>query len=150
MVDPLARLVDCGLVDGDGDGADYLGPSGELGPPVGLWSWDVEADIVSWTTELLDMFGLTVGPPTSYRAFLEAVLEDDRDDVARAIDVALVSGGRYVITFRCPTASSRDRWFHATGRRLPSIPGRSCQVGGMVKYLNPPAAGPGPGVIGCG
>lgn len=131
-------------------GVDYVAPTGELGPPVGLWWWDVDTDVVSWTTELLDMFALTVGPPTSYRAFLDGVLDDDRDDVAQAIDDALVTGEPYVISFRCPTAGHRDRWFHATGRRLPTTGGRPRRVGGMVKYLNPPAAAGERGVIGCG
>lgn len=132
-------------------GVDYVAPSGELGPPVGLWWWDVDTDAVSWTTELLDMFALTVGPPATYRAFLDVVLDDDRDDVARAIDVALITGEPYVITFRWPTTGGRDRWFHATGRRLPATAGRPCRVGGMVKYLNPPpATGREPVVIGCG
>ena len=118
-------------------GVDYLAPHPTTGPPVGIWLWDVDADTVSWSTEMLDMFGFTVGPPASYRDFLVAVVEDDRDGIDRAIRRTLADGCPYVADFGIADLAGRERWFHAAGRLLEPSPGGGRRLGGLLKYLNP-------------
>ena len=120
--------------DGTGvraSGVDYLAPQPTKGPPVGTWYWDADADTVSWSTELLDMFGFKVGPPVAYGDFLAAVLEDDRDGIDRAIRQTLcrrrsVRGRlrdrrprrpRALVPRRRPTARRSDRRWPGARRR---------------------------------
>ncbi len=133
-------------------GVDILHTCGDVAPPVGTWLWDVDADVVSWSPELLDMVDVRVGPPVSCAAFLASVLEDDRQLVHRAIERALATGEPYAVTFRCPTRAGRDRWFHATGRCDPARRAAGARrLGGLVKYLNPPPSrSPVPDPIGSG
>lgn len=131
-------------------GVEHLRPDGEPGPPIGTWHWDADRDVVSWSPELLDMFGMRVGPPVSYAAFLSVVLDDDRDGFARLVERTLLDGHPFVATFRCPTDGERDLWFHATGCRSHGWPRRR-RLAGVVKYLNPPRTWPArSSPIGCG
>lgn len=130
-------------------GVDYLQPAVDSGPPVGTWHWDADRDVVSWSPELLDMFGMQIGPPASYDAFLAVILDDDRDGFARHVERALVEGQPFVATFRCPTKGEHDLWFHATGCRCAADPGQR-RLSGLVKYLNPPSTWPRRSPIGCG
>jgi hypothetical protein len=117
-------------------GVDYVGPAGVVGPPVGTWRWDIETDTVVWSTELLDMFNLGVGPPTSYEGFLDSVHVEDRDDVEQAVRWSLCSGEPFVANFRGVDDDERDHWFHTAGRFEPSAGRSSGQLCGIVKYLN--------------
>ena len=118
-------------------GVDYVGRDDVVGPPVGTWRWDIDADQVVWSTELLDMFGLGVGPPMSYQRFLDSVHDEDRDDVDQAVRWSLCSGDPFVADFRGVDDGERDRWFHAAGRVEPDAGGSRGQLCGIVKYLNP-------------
>ena len=118
-------------------GVDYVGLDGVVGPPVGTWRWDIDTDTVVWSTELLDMFELGVGPPTSYQRFLDSVHVDDREDVERAVQWSVCSGEPFVADFRGVDDGDRDRWFHAAGRIESNASGSSGQLCGIVKYLNP-------------
>src|SRR5215211_8714533 len=117
-------------------GATYLRPA-EWGCPVGTWRWYVEHEAVSWSPELLDMFGMQVGPPASRDAFLGTVHEDDLDTVATTLRRAVEEEGPFAYTFRCPTEDGRDRWFYAAGRCSVEQGGGHVVVG-LGKYLNPP------------
>jgi PAS domain-containing protein len=130
------------------DGVDYLRSAG-WGSPVATWCWNVDRDVVSWSPELFDMFGLEMGPPASLASFLAAVHDDDRDSVAGHVGVAVDCGGPFRYTFRCPTGGGRDAWFHAAGRCHQRTDGTRV-VAGLVKYMNPPSTPPADPVIGCG
>jgi hypothetical protein len=129
------------------DGATYLRPD-EWGCPVGTWRWYVDVEAVSWSPELLDMFGLQVGPPASQAAFLATVHADDRASVATTLRRAVDERGPFAYTFRCPAGAGLDRWFYAAGRCYVDHDGADVVVG-LVKYLNAPPTG-GRAAIGCG
>ena len=119
-------------------GFDYVGRDGEMGPPMGLWRWDIGTDIVVWSAELLDMFALAVGPPASLQAFLASVDGEDRTAVGRAVRHSVLSGDPYVADFRAARRDrGRERWFHAAGRVEPATAGRPGRLLGIVKDLNP-------------
>ncbi|MET0911017.1 MAG: PAS domain-containing protein, partial [Ilumatobacteraceae bacterium] len=118
-------------------GVDYLAPHPTKGPPAGTWLWDADHDTVTWSTELLDMFGFDVGPPVAYGDFLAVVLDDDRDSIDRAVRATMADGGPYVVDFGIADPSGREHWVHAAGRLQDRPPGSTRQLGGLLKYLNP-------------
>lgn len=68
---------------------------------VGSWDWDIEADIVSFSDEILRIFGLEPGDVSdAYDTFIEAVHPDDRDAVRKAVDDALQGRGPYNMEYR--------------------------------------------------
>ena len=52
---------------------------------VGSWEWHIPTNLVTWSDELYQMYGVPVGATVSYDAFQERVHPDDRDRVARII-----------------------------------------------------------------
>ena len=130
----------CGASGVLATGVDFLHPDGEVGPPVGTWLWDVDDDVVSWSPELLDIVSLPVGPPVSCSAFLAAVLDDDRGLVRRAIERALAT--RRALRRHVPLPhAERARPLVPRHRSVRSGARRAARrLGGLVKYLNPPAS----------
>jgi PAS domain-containing protein len=129
-------------------GVDYIGPA-DAGLPVGTWRWHVDRDVVSWSAELLDMFGLRVGPPASLQDFLANVHDDDRTDVAAQLRLAATRHSTVGYAFRCPAGGGRDRCFYGSGRSYVEPDGGRV-VAGLVKFLNAPADTAHSPVIGSG
>src|SRR5262249_37077187 len=116
----------------------YLGPDGSVPPPVGLWRWDVDADTVVWSTDLIDLLGgPSLGPPASYAPFLASVPDEDRPHVDRTLRPPLATGERCAVSFRCPAPPSRGHWFPASARRTVAADGTT-GVAGIVRFLNAP------------
>jgi PAS domain-containing protein len=113
-----------------------LGPDSDVGPAVGVWQWNSTDDTLSWSVELLNMFGFRSRPPTGRLRLLDVVLPEDRPNLARHFDRALDRGEPFVVAFRGAMPGRRDRWFQAAGRRFEHDGCR--QLGGIVKDLNPP------------
>ena len=69
---------------------------------IGSWEWDVADDRVSWSDELYRIYGLdrTDLTPT-YDGFLSRIHPDDRADVARAVEAAVVVGGLVRVRRAC-------------------------------------------------
>jgi PAS domain-containing protein len=130
-------------------GVDYVGPAAEMGLPVGTWQCDVDHDTVVWSRELLDMFTRT-HTPRSCGSFLAIVDDDDRAALQRCMRRTANDGVPLRFTFRGAGGGCRDRWFHTFGRRTVAVEGAR-QIGGIVKFLNPPSTWPSPrAAIGCG
>ena len=67
---------------------------------VGVWDWDIQADVVSWSDSLYTMLGVDPSTFDGSLATFESLLHpDDLDRVRQSIDRAL-SGGRYELEFR--------------------------------------------------
>jgi hypothetical protein len=116
-------------------GDSVMRPAPDDGPAVGIWEWETESDTVTWSVELLDMFGFLAQSPATYLRALDVVLPEDRPSVARHAERAVACGVPFDVVFRSAAPGRRDRWFHATGRR--SDHDGCCRLGGLVKDLNP-------------
>lgn len=123
-------------------------PVGAMGCPTGMWHWDPQQDIVTWSPELLWMFAMRVGPPSSYAAFLDMIVDEDRIDLAGQIQRAGDRAHEFSARFRCKGDDGHELWFHTAGRATTSPSGQ--MVAGIVKYLNPPQSWWNARTIGCG
>ncbi|WP_395659497.1 response regulator [Nocardioides sp.] len=82
---------------------------------IGSWEWDVEADQIWGSEELLALYDLDpTSFPATYDAFLDIVHEDDRDQVDAAVQGALRDGGSFVFVARVQRAD--DTWLWTRGR----------------------------------
>jgi PAS domain S-box-containing protein len=84
---------------------------------LGSWSWDIEADVVSWSDELYRIYGLAPqSMPMSYGSFLELVHPDDRPALAEAVRRCYLEGEPYVENHRVMLPDGRLRWHQGRGR----------------------------------
>jgi hypothetical protein len=128
-------------------GATYLRPSG-WACPVGSWRWQVEREVVTWSAEVLDMFGVRIGPPAHVAAFLASVHDEDQANAGAVLRRAVQEHGTFAYTFRTP-GREHDRVFYAAGRCRVDADG-GLVVAGLVKYLNPPPTPRRGAATGCG
>jgi PAS domain S-box-containing protein len=84
---------------------------------LGSWSWDIEADVVSWSDELYRIYGLAPrSVPMSYGSFLELVHPDDRPALDEAVQRCYLEGEPYVENHRVMLPDGRLRWHQGRGR----------------------------------
>ena len=107
---------------------------------VGSWSWDIEADVVSWSDELYRIYGLAPqSMPISYGGFLELVHPDDRPQLEQAVQRCYLEGEPYVENHRVILPDGRLRWHQGRGRvvMLDGRPVRMFGTGQDVTITNP-------------
>jgi PAS domain S-box-containing protein len=84
---------------------------------LGSWSWDIEADVVSWSDELYRIYGLAPqSMPMSYGSFLQLVHPDDRPALEEAVQRCYLEGEPYVENHRVMLPDGRLRWHQGRGR----------------------------------
>jgi len=84
---------------------------------IGIWSWDVATDRVTWSSNLESIHGLPPGSfDGSYTSFEDGIHRDDRPNVTAALTAALRSHEPYRVRYRtAPQDSHDDRWLEASG-----------------------------------
>jgi PAS domain S-box-containing protein len=84
---------------------------------LGSWSWDIEADVVSWSDELFRIYGLAPqSMPITYAGVLELVHPDDRAKLDVLVQRCFQFGEPYVITHRVVLPDGAVRWHQGRGR----------------------------------
>ena len=86
---------------------------------LGLWHWDVERDILTWTDRCKALFGLPADIEMSYQVFLDALHPDDRQRVQDMLPL-LEEGqlGRHEIEYRTVWPDGTVRWLAARGSAI--------------------------------
>lgn len=82
----------------------------------GMWYWDLEKDILTWTTQCKLLFGLSPETDLSYDVFLNALHPDDRDRTHEAVTIAIRDRVDYDIEYRSVWADGSVHWLTAKGR----------------------------------
>ena len=84
---------------------------------MGIWSWDVTTNAVTWSRNIESMCGLPPGSFDGTYAFLARDIHDeDRPAVLAAIDETLRTGCPYRVRYRvAPQVYGEDRWIEAAG-----------------------------------
>jgi PAS domain S-box-containing protein len=87
------------------------------GGRMGWWTRDLETDVVTWSPELEELFGLPAGSfGGSEEAFRSLVLPEDRPALNAAVEHALEHRTDYVVEFRFRHADGSIRWMDGRGR----------------------------------
>lgn len=84
---------------------------------VGVWSWEVGSDAITWSSNLESIHRLPAGSfDGTFAAFERDVHADDRADVLRSIQQTLATRKPYCVRYRLPTVNGGgERWIEATG-----------------------------------
>ena len=84
---------------------------------IGIWSWDIATNVVTWSSNIEPMCGLPPGSFDGTYAFFERnIHEEDRPKVLEALDETLRTGCPYWARYRvAPRETGEERWIEATG-----------------------------------
>jgi PAS domain S-box-containing protein len=84
---------------------------------IGVWSWDIATDAVTWSSNIESMIGLA--PETfggTFSRFTKDVHDEDRGRVLEAVKAAMRTGDPYEVRFRfAPRPGRAEIWMQAAG-----------------------------------
>lgn len=84
---------------------------------MGVWEHDLATDIVQWSPELEEIFGLKKGEfPQTRNAFYELIHEEDREKVFFEVECAVREKRDYIIEFRFYHTDGSIRWMEGRGQ----------------------------------
>jgi PAS domain S-box-containing protein len=87
------------------------------GGRMGWWTRDLETEVVTWSPELEELFGLPAGGFEGREtSFLDRVVPEDRAAVSKAVADALANRSDYLVEFRFQHADGSIRWMDGRGR----------------------------------
>ncbi|MCC3861285.1 PAS domain-containing sensor histidine kinase [Pseudemcibacter aquimaris] len=106
---------------------------------MGNWVWDIPANVVHWSDEIYNIFGLGVREfKESYEAFLERVHPEDREKVKAAVQNAVDTGHTYSVFHRIIRPDGEERVVHEIGEVLLDDDGNPIRMDGTVQDITEP------------
>jgi PAS domain S-box-containing protein len=83
---------------------------------VGLWYCDLPFDVLNWTPQVKEHFGLPPDAVVTIDTFYERMHPDDRERTRLAIDASISQRKTYDTQYRTIGLDGRTRWIRAIGR----------------------------------
>lgn len=81
---------------------------------LGSWTLDLKENVLSWSNECYNIFGIDIGTPMTYELFLEKIHEDDREKVNNSWEAA-IQGNKYEIEHRI-LVDEKIKWVREKGK----------------------------------
>jgi PAS domain S-box-containing protein len=82
----------------------------------GLWEWDLDTETLWWDETCERLFGYEPGSfPGTYDAFVDRILQSDRDTVETVVSTAIETGDRYEVEFCVEGPDGERRWIRSRG-----------------------------------
>jgi len=97
---------------------------------LGNWYWEPAKDIVWWSPETYEIFGMPGDFVPTYGNFLGILHPDDREMVRRQIQLILDGKDNFSYDARVCRPDGKTVWFHSLGRALRDERGRLVRVEG--------------------
>jgi PAS domain S-box-containing protein len=102
----------------------------------GTWEWDLVADTMDWSPEVIALHGLEEGGhPAGLGAWLDLVHPDDRRLVRTAIREAMRTDETYDVEFRVARPDGTERWAHSVGRLIRGPDGHPVRMLGTTRDI---------------
>ena len=100
---------------------------------IGSWEVDLTTGNLSWSPELLRMFGLnmTQGPPT-YDEHWALIHPDDQERLKRCVETAMRTGESYVVQYRAQLANGQIFYHEARGSSQKDASGKTIRFFGTA------------------
>lgn len=99
---------------------------------MGAWEHESATDIVHWSEELEEIFGLAPGTfPGTRSAFYELIYEEDRQKMWAEVETAIDEHRAYNIEFRFHHADGSIRWMEGRGQAVYSDKGAAVRLYGI-------------------
>jgi PAS domain S-box-containing protein len=101
---------------------------------LGSWSWNVKSDVVTWSPQLYEIYGLTPECFDGTRdAFLACVHPDDRDGVIETITTAYQTGASFRSRERIVRPSGEIRFLESHGKVVKDSDGNVIELLGICQ-----------------
>jgi two-component system, LuxR family, sensor kinase FixL len=97
---------------------------------VGIWRFDVEANVIALSAKARELLGTDRGS-LEHSTFLDFLHPDDRDLADHALRDGFEAGSEHDVEVRTASAAHGHRRLWLRGRRLPA-PGGRCDIRGIV------------------
>ena len=81
---------------------------------IGVWEYDLQAEKLSWTDGVYDLFELPRGSPIERPEILKYYDEESRVEMERLRAEAIRTGGSFRLDIHIRTARGNPRWLHLT------------------------------------
>ena len=104
-------------------------------PTTGSWEWDVLRDVVTWSDEMYEIYGLEPGAPVDYTRFLDFVHPDDRTAVDEAVQRAFATGSEFEFQHRIVAADGEVRVLEARGEAITDTTGAVVRMVGTGRVV---------------
>ena len=103
---------------------------------LGSWEWDIDGDAVTWSDEMLRIFGIARDEfvPT-FSAYLERLDPDDRLAAEELVQRCVETGDPYIFDHRVMTPDGRVRWVQARGRAIRDAAGQIVKLQGTSQDI---------------
>ncbi len=97
---------------------------------IGIWDWDIDRDVVTWTPEVYELHGMAAGTFGGHASdFAGRVHPDDVADVWARIQRAMTPEGGFSAEFRVMLPQGGERWLSTSGRVYHGLDGGRRMVG---------------------
>jgi len=83
---------------------------------IGIWNWDLVKNDLVCNDRCKELFGYPVDYPPSYDAFLQAILEEERQRIDEAVQRSLREKTEYFVEIRVAMPDGLVRWVMCKGR----------------------------------
>lgn len=103
---------------------------------MGAWDWDLRSNLVQWTAEHEQLFGLPTGSfDGRLETFYRCVAPGDREAVKQHLDRIRADGSSCDVTFRVIWPDGSIHWMHAQGECRRDAQNAPRQVTGVVREI---------------
>ncbi len=97
----------------------------------GFWDWDIPTDVLSWSPELFDLFGLKQTFDPSFEQWLNVMHPDDRRRTMDLINGAVERRVSLENEYRVILPDGEERWISALGDTTYDLDGRPLRMCGI-------------------
>jgi PAS domain S-box-containing protein len=102
---------------------------------LGDWSWDATTDVVNFSRQAADLFGIPPGPHMTWKEMQKLLHPDDAPPAAEAVAAAMAERRDYNIHYRVNRPDGRQIWIHAFGRPVYGDDGHAKGMLGAVRDI---------------
>lgn len=109
----------------------------QLVAQMGSWEWIIQEDVIFWSENVYNMFGLPVsGEPLRLDDFTRRLHPDDVGYVQTAIQQAIEQQLPYEITHRALLPDGQIKWFHEKGEVIYDASGTPVKMIGVARDVS--------------
>ncbi len=77
---------------------------------IGIWDWDLTTGHLQWSKEKYELLGLDPNSPSSYDAFINLVVPEQRDEIEEQVKQCLINRTNYYHETKIITPQGKEKW----------------------------------------
>jgi len=97
----------------------------------GTWDWDIPANVLTWSPEFSELFGLPPDAPVTFETWLAVLHPDDRKTAIATIEQSIRDHNGFWQEYRIVLSDGQERWIGATGSTTYTDTGEPLRTSGL-------------------